>query len=151
MDEVKEDKGSWCNRSIIVANFYFCLCITKEAFEWELDDLGIDRRPWVMPNAYATTHLLTSPSKKRYAIVCLQVSPDMSAIDIASLLVHEATHIWQEYCNHIGENAPSEEFEAYSMQHLSYELFKAYIDQTHKENKNRALRNRVSKLKVKAA
>lgn len=45
---------------------------------------------------------------------------------VADLLIHEATHIWQDIREGIGEEKPSSEFEAYAMQNISAELFAAY-------------------------
>ena len=47
-----------------------------------------------------------------------------------ALLVHEAVHVWQAFCEDIGEKSPSDEFEAYSIQSISYELMTAYANKT---------------------
>ena len=41
-------------------------------------------------------------------------------------LVHEAVHIWQAMCEEIGEESPSAEFEAYSIQAITRSLWRAY-------------------------
>lgn len=61
-------------------------------------------------------------------IVVVQI--DDSAIDdkltVLSLIVHEATHVKQFLCEHIGEHTPGAEFEAYTIQQISHNLFVEY-------------------------
>lgn len=45
---------------------------------------------------------------------------------IHGLLLHEAVHIWQELKEKMGEESPSVEFEAYSIQALAQDLFELY-------------------------
>lgn len=62
--------------------------------------------------------------KKRVAIVT--VAEGHTPATVVNLLVHEATHIWQDMRDAIGEKFPSSEFEAYAMQNITAELFAAY-------------------------
>lgn len=55
---------------------------------------------------------------------------ECSSIDVAALLVHEAMHVWQAFCEHVGEKSPSDEFEAYSIQSIFHELMTAYANKT---------------------
>lgn len=48
-------------------------------------------------------------------------------IGIISLLAHEAMHVWQRCCEHIGEEKPSAEFAAYAMQNIVEELVRGYV------------------------
>jgi len=45
---------------------------------------------------------------------------------VAALLVHEAVHIFQWWCDGVGETNPSDEFEAYCIQWISQQLFYEY-------------------------
>lgn len=47
-------------------------------------------------------------------------------IEIHGLLLHEAVHIWQQVRELMGESEPSTEFEAYSIQAISQDLFEMY-------------------------
>lgn len=59
----------------------------------------------------------------RLAIVTIADFPPRLVVD---LLVHEATHVWQDVRGGIGEDRPSSEFEAYAVQNIAANLFKAY-------------------------
>lgn len=53
---------------------------------------------------------------------------DRSVIENYGLLVHEAMHIWQEVKLLMGEEKPSSEFEAYSIQAIAQDLFQLWSD-----------------------
>ncbi|ENV34551.1 hypothetical protein [Acinetobacter gerneri] len=61
-----------------------------------------------------------------YAIVQIAESNQWDLMQIHGLLLHEAVHIWQEIKLLMGENDPSVEFEAYSIQALAQDLFEMY-------------------------
>ena len=60
---------------------------------------------------------------------------DESKESVYALLAHEATHIWQKIRENLGEESPSPEFEAYSIQNISQNLFDSYKRQTSKKPK----------------
>lgn len=43
-------------------------------------------------------------------------------VELYGLLVHEAVHIWQQYCDFYGETTPGREQEAYAVQAVFQEL-----------------------------
>ena len=47
---------------------------------------------------------------------------------IVGILVHEAVHIWQEIRTAMGEDEPSSEFEAYSIERISEDLISEWGD-----------------------
>lgn len=111
--------------------FYFGLCLSKEAFQRELRRLKLPREKWPewqrSRNAGATAHWLEhGATGRRFAIVCLKVRRGVTRVQIDALLVHEAVHVWQWIKEDIGEDAPSKEFEAYSIQRLAQTLMAAY-------------------------
>jgi hypothetical protein len=57
----------------------------------------------------------------------------MDGIPAASLLVHEAVHVVQEYFRYIGEESPSIEIQAYAIQEVAGQLMYAYSDKLFKE------------------
>ncbi|EZQ10741.1 hypothetical protein [Acinetobacter sp. Ver3] len=60
------------------------------------------------------------------AIVQISNQTDWTINQIHSLLTHEAMHIWQEIKKRMGEENPSVEFEAYSIQLITQDLFYLY-------------------------
>jgi hypothetical protein len=84
---------------------------------------------WIKtPHADATAHHLFNGKGDAVCIVCIRVKSTSTAIEIAGLLVHEATHAWQHYCERIGERHPGREQEAYGIQAIAQELMQAYSD-----------------------
>jgi hypothetical protein len=45
---------------------------------------------------------------------------------VIDVLVHEAVHVFQEACEVAGEDTPSSEFQAYSIQHIFSNLYQEY-------------------------
>lgn len=128
----KASTPPWLGRSLVVGP-YLCLCTTAKDYHAVMDYLKVpahQRGPWVGKRADATTHLLENQDHGLAAVVCLGDVSQRSPIDVAALLVHEAVHVWQAFCEHIGEKPPSDEFEAYSIQALSRELMAAYANKT---------------------
>ena len=123
--------ATYLSRSLMVLSHYYCLCVTERDFQAELKRLNVPKREaldWVSPGCNATVHFLDNKGK-RLAIVCVQVKPESTLCEVHGILVHEATHIWQDYIIGIGENRPSDEFMAYSMQIISQELMLSYATQ----------------------
>lgn len=82
---------------------------------------------WIGDAATATTTTLESENKRCCVVsLNLEITKDLDPIDIATVLVHEAVHVFQQHCKNIGEDNPSEEFEAYSIQQISQQLMLAY-------------------------
>lgn len=60
------------------------------------------------------------------AIVQIGNQEHWSLNAVHGLLLHEAQHIWQELRKKMGEEDPSSEFEAYSVQRIAQDLFDMY-------------------------
>jgi hypothetical protein len=127
-------KFSWCDRAAILSP-YFCLCLDEKTFHKEIARFGgLEKKNYpsfVNENASATTHIWINNEKNRVAtIVCLNKWETRGGIQIASLLVHEACHIYQEMINLMGERNAGDEIMAYSIQHISQELMYSFKEQT---------------------
>jgi len=124
-------KPAWCNRGMIESPFYTAVCLSEEAFHRALKQMKLPKKDWpsFMQSRYAdaTVHMFDS-GRSHAAIVCMRGWEGREPIEIAGLLVHEATHMWQEYCEQIGEHSPSKEFEAYGIQALSQSLMQGFVD-----------------------
>lgn len=120
-------KNIWCDRRLIVGP-YVGLVTSEKAYNAAMRHCKQDPSQcnWIKsPQADATTHTITMAGKL-VCIVAIRYKEDVTGIQIASMLVHEAVHIWQYFKDWIGETHPSMEFEAYSIQCLSQELMIAY-------------------------
>jgi hypothetical protein len=82
----------------------------------------IEKEIWIGDSTARASFRKDKKTGRRCAIVSLNVDPKLGKIQCYSLLVHEATHIFQDYCECIGEISPSAEFEAYSIQWISQQL-----------------------------
>ena len=59
--------------------------------------------------------------------MCLRVEKDTSDPQVVGLIAHEATHVWQQYADHIGESFPGREQEAYAIQWVTQTLYEEYL------------------------
>lgn len=124
---------TWLDRTLIRGDF-LCLCTTEAEF---LKELKRTKSPapwpkWIEDDAFATTHYIMTGKGNRATIVCM-TDKKMDGIPAASLLVHEAVHVVQEYFRHIGEDQPSIEMQAYAIQEVAAQLMFAYSDTLFKE------------------
>lgn len=62
----------------------------------------------------------------KHCIVQLGEVADRSLLQVHSLLLHEAVHVWQRVKVLMGEKEPSIEFEAYSIQRIALDLFSMF-------------------------
>jgi hypothetical protein len=125
----------WLDSTLITGN-WFALCLTEKAFISEMKKMKVFDSPrWINDSAQATTHLFTSDSGSRCAIVCIDPTQleQRTGVQVASILVHEAVHVWQDFAEFIGERNPSIEFEAYSIQNISEQLMSSYKQHIFKE------------------
>lgn len=119
----------WLDRALIISPVYYCLCVTEKQFRKELKQLNVDRKDWPEfqknSHANATAHFFINDGKT-CCIVCLGSTKNRTRSEVHGLLIHEAVHIWQEVRSKMGENLPSTEFEAYSIQTIAQRLIEAY-------------------------
>lgn len=123
-------KVIWCDRSLILAPAHYGVCLSEKAYHAALDKLKFPKssRPdWVPAGKDAAVHWIEGGAHGPVAIVCMTGDEGRKAIEVAGLLVHEGVHIWQEILRILGEETPSPEFEAYSIQWISQQLMEAYV------------------------
>ena len=122
----------WLDRRIACPGPYITLVLSQSEFDAAMRHCKIPPgAPYLSSaRADATSHHLHNP---RGEIVCVVALGDMSKrspIEVAGLLVHEAVHCWQEYCENIGERAPGREQEAYAIQAIAQELMAEFARRT---------------------
>lgn len=124
---MKKPELKWLDRNVIQGPF-LVLCLNEQEWNAAFDHLELpgEGRPEWIPEGQGQTS--TCISKKGMAcVVGINLSPDDHRTTHAlGLLVHEATHVFQEWASDIGEESPSAEFMAYSIQHFSMELMQSY-------------------------
>ena len=126
----------WLDRTLIISPIFYGLCLNEQDFRKELKKLKIEEHVNFLLNdaSNATCHFFTKDNKTA-SIVCLGDIKGQTLEQIHAILVHEATHIWQEIRYNIGEKSPSSEFEAYSIQMITQNLLVSYKEQKAKKKK----------------
>jgi hypothetical protein len=125
----------YVDRGLVFNPLYVGLAITAKDFDEECNKLGITKPPVFVPEGCgACVHYLEKKSDgfiREIAIVCLKEnSHKTKKIEaIHAMLVHEAMHVWRRCRQALGEDYPSSEFEAYSMQNLCQSIFTSYKKQ----------------------
>ena len=69
-----------------------------------------------------------------YAVVQIKDERKWGLNQIHGLLLHEAVHIWQELREKMGEESPSAEFKAYTVQSIAQNLFEMYEESEHENS-----------------
>lgn len=130
-------KVEWLDRRIAHPGAYLALCTTEKQFLAAMKHCNIKNPPdWIMSDhADATCHHLQNPKGEPVCVVTLRAAANQNPVEVAGLLVHEAVHVWQEYCVRIGEHKPGREQEAYGIQSIAQELMQSYARQTKKAKK----------------
>lgn len=123
----------WLSRELITGP-HMALVLSEEDYTKVMDDMGAPmsaRGPWIGGTGTdARVHILENNKGHVACIVALNVPSGASGIEIAGILVHEAVHIFQGWCENTGEKNPSSEFEAYSIQSIAQTLMESYAEQT---------------------
>ena len=120
----------WLYRDFIQGP-YLCLVVDEAGFHKALRHCKVkpaNYPQWLSESAAARTHILANAHGKATCIVAINPESTSEPIELCALLVHEAVHVWQYHCENIGEEKPSAEFEAYSIQTIAQRLMYAYAD-----------------------
>lgn len=92
------------------------------SYDKEMKRLGIKSPPpFVLEGKDATTHFFKNSEQQSICIICIDKNraKNKKTVQIMSLLVHEAVHVWQECKEIMGETSPGREIEAYAIQWIS--------------------------------
>lgn len=120
-------KALWLDRGLIIGP-YLALATNEAEYSKALKHLKVKEETEWITNSHsdATCHWVESPDSGLCCIVAVRPKEETTGIQIAAILVHEAVHVWQQFCINIGEKTPSAEFEAYSIQAIAQRLMEAY-------------------------
>ena len=133
-------KNKWLSREMVSLPQYLTLCTTAKQFASVMKHLKVpksDRPSWLGQGANASVHTfekLIDGKNHTCSVVCMPVDEDTNSISVYGLLVHEAVHVWQTAVEIKGEDKPSSEFEAYSIQSIAETLMYEYDRQTKRKS-----------------
>jgi hypothetical protein len=123
------------SRVLVASPIDYGLCFEEADFRKTLKKLGLplEEQPgFCASKAGASTHYFPGAIGSRdIIIVTLNDTSGYSVTEVNSLLVHEAVHVFQHIKSHIGETCSINEgyeFEAYSIQAISYNLMAEFED-----------------------
>lgn len=117
-------KTKWLDRRIAAPGPWLALCLNEAEFKAAIKPFKLSSNPaWKPKTGTACVTHFDNPF--RSGLVCI-ISIDQwdgrDPIEVAGPLVHEAVHVWQLYCDRIGEDSPGDEQEAYGIQSIAQEL-----------------------------
>jgi hypothetical protein len=119
------DRVVWCDSGWQPVAIGFCP--SEQAWDREMKRVnGVASYPNV-PNSGGHTQWLTNDKTgEGMILVCVHPAAERDALEVIMTIVHEAAHVWQFLCDHIGEKAPGIEMEAYGIENISRGLVNAY-------------------------
>lgn len=126
----KAKTPQWIDRSFIFGPF-LTLCLSDARYQRILTEIDVeptDRPVWLASDSDACVHRFTTDDHARIAVVCRDDKP-LAPLQVASVLTHEAVHVWQCHCEYIGETKPGIEIEAYAIENIARGLMLEYCRQ----------------------
>lgn len=114
----------WCDRGWMPYHYGFCP--NEIAWKHSMKMMKIPNAP-AYPAEYdgRCVHFENVANSNACSIVTMRPL-NKSSLEQISMLYHEAVHVWQAMREAIGEDKPSHEFEAYSIQNIGKQLIIAY-------------------------
>ena len=129
-------KLKWCSRVLVTSPLYIGLCTSELSYGRELKRLNAEPKgEWLEGTEVGKVHPFEDSDGGVILIVC--VKPSDCIRDLQATLVHESVHVWQFVKEYIGENEPSKEFEAYSVENIYTTLMDAYNEQHPRHTKRK--------------
>lgn len=119
-------KLNWLDRQTVYA-LRTVLCLSEQEYLQAVKHCNVPQPdPWIDEARQVACVHTWEMAGSLVCVVCLAPPPDFDGIDIAAALTHESVHIFQRLCKSIGEDEPSKEFEAYSIEHIAERLMREY-------------------------
>lgn len=100
--------------------FFFGMATSEKEFDRGCKRLGVGKIDFSEKDA-CTHSFQNTKTGGLTCIVCIDGKgvKKHSRSQVAALLAHEATHVWQLVCEHMVEPSPGKEIEAYSIQWMT--------------------------------
>ncbi len=119
-----KDAVIWIDRGWQNAHIGFCP--SEKAWVREMKLLGTpeERYPTTAGHCQTFEH---RDIRSLHILVTIADEP-MTLAQLVGIIAHECMHVWRFVREHMGEKKPSVEFEAYSMQAITQDIFCAYTD-----------------------
>lgn len=120
----------WLDRDTVRAP-HMVLCLTEGAFLAAARHCKVPNPgEWLDEKKNKAVVHTWEREGKLTCVVC--VHPEAAKgdpIEVAAALVHESVHVFQRLCDSIGEDQPSREFEAYSIERIAETLMRDFVRQ----------------------
>lgn len=118
------DRVLWLDRGWQPA--YIGFCPSAAAWRREMRRMGVKNCPY--PDSAGRCTSFEKEGGLTLIVTLGKLPQNITRVQVAGLLCHEATHVWQEVRKNMGEASPSIEFEAYSVQAIFQSLYAAWLD-----------------------
>jgi hypothetical protein len=132
----------WLDRNMVHGPHLF-LATSEASFKRAMRGLGVAREKWPTwqgDDAIARVHSFMHKNGSLACVVSFRPPQVFDGIDVACTLVHEAVHVFQQWCAHYEERAPSREFEAYSIDGIAERLMRIWVEEERKAYRDRMKR-----------
>ena len=119
---------TWLDRRICPPGPFLTLCLSQDEYRAVALELESPEVPhWTgHMGADAATHTFENTERGLVCVVCIRNIEKATPIEVAGVLVHEAVHVWQRWCESYGEDEPGAEQEAYAIQNIAQILMTEY-------------------------
>lgn len=117
------NKTIWINRGW--QPVYLGFCPSEKAWNDTLKEYKIKEEPY--PTSHGRcTYLVNNISGDEVILLTINPKDTTSPLEIVGLIIHESVHAFDFICESIGEEKPSTELKAYSVQAIAQEMINAY-------------------------
>ena len=114
----------WCNRRALPV--YYTYVPNKKKWEKVLKEYSLGDIPFPETAARCTT-FTNEVTGETLCLVTVNRKKCKTLLEITGVLAHEAYHVFYSNIEAMGEESPSEEFSAYSIQFIYQNLFERYL------------------------
>lgn len=122
----------WLDKPLIPLPVHVGLFCYPEDFEKERKKRKIPPCQYITDHAQMCVHTFENDETgMQVKCICVDMRKmkGQSTNEIIAMLVHEVIHVWQGIKEYLGERSPSNEFEAYAIQHLTLNVLELFAKQ----------------------